>query len=41
MGVGMTAEESQIWLKQLGDISQGDAQKFESLTLAFAQISST
>ena len=41
MGFGMSAEESQIWLKQLGDISQGDAQKFESLTLAFAQISST
>lgn len=41
MGFGMSAEESQIRLKQLGDISQGDAQKFESLTLAFAQMSST
>ena len=41
MGFGMSAEESQIRLKQLGDISQGDAGKFESLTLAFAQMSST
>ncbi|KRN55272.1 Minor tail protein gp26-like [Atopobium minutum] len=41
MGFGMSAEESQVRLKQLGDISQGDAQKFESLTLAFAQMSST
>ena len=28
-------------LKQIGDISMGDAQKFQSLTLAFAQMSST
>ncbi|WP_270773330.1 phage tail protein [Pauljensenia sp. OF14-1SRA] len=41
MGFGMSAEESQVRLKQLGDISQGDAGKFESLTLAFAQMSST
>ncbi|VHO01587.1 tape measure protein [Lawsonella clevelandensis] len=41
MGFGMSAEESQVRIKQLGDISQGDAGKFESLTLAFAQISST
>ena len=41
MGFGMSAEESQVRLRQLGDISQGDAGKFESLTLAFAQMSST
>nr|WP_269456685.1 tape measure protein [Vaginimicrobium propionicum] len=41
MGFGMSAEESQVRLKQLDDISQGDAGKFESLTLAFAQMSST
>lgn len=28
-------------LKQIGDISMGDAQRFQSLTLAFSQISST
>ena len=28
-------------LKQIGDISMGDAQKFQSLTVAFAQMSST
>lgn len=28
-------------LRQIGDISMGDAQKFQSLTLAFAQMSST
>ncbi|MGJ9482077.1 phage tail protein [Actinotignum sp. GS-2025e] len=41
MGFGMSAEEAQLRLGQLGDISQGDAVKLESLTLAFAQMSST
>ncbi len=41
MSFGMSAEEAQIRMKQLGDISQGDAEKFKSLTLAFAQMSST
>ncbi|MGF7146290.1 tape measure domain-containing protein [Anaerotaenia torta] len=41
MSFGMTAEEAQKHMKELGDISQGNAQNFESLTLAFAQMSST
>lgn len=41
MSFGMSAEEAQLRLGQLGDISQGDAVKLESLTLAFAQMSST
>ena len=41
MSFGMSAEEAQKRMKQLGDISQGDAEKFKSLTLAFAQMSST
>ena len=41
MSFGMSAEESQKHLKELGDISQGDAEKFKSLTLAFSQASST
>ncbi|MBH5299844.1 phage tail protein [Corynebacterium silvaticum] len=41
MAFGMSAEEAQLRLGQLGDISQGDAVKLESLTLAFAQMSST
>lgn len=40
MGFGIQADKSQEYLKQLGDISMGDAQKLESLTLAFSQISS-
>lgn len=41
MAFGISAEEAKVRLTQLGDISQGDAQKLESLTLAFAQMSST
>lgn len=41
LGFGMEAEKIMPTLKQLGDISMGDAQKFQSLTLAFAQVSST
>ena len=41
MSFGMSAEDSQKYMKQLGDISQGDSEKFKSLTLAFAQMSST
>lgn len=35
------AEKVMPLLRQIGDISMGDAQKFNSLTLAFAQMSST
>ena len=41
MAFGISADEATKRLHQLGDISQGDAQKLESLTLAFAQMSST
>ena len=41
LAFGISAEEAQVRLRQLGDISQGDAVKLESLTLAFAQMSST
>lgn len=37
----MTSEETSLHLKRLGDISMGDAQKLQSLTLAFSQVSST
>lgn len=37
----LTAEESALALKQLGDISLGDANKLKSLTLAFGQVSSS
>lgn len=40
LGFGIGVKESQKYLKQLGDISMGDAQKLESLTLAFSQVSS-
>lgn len=40
MAFGMSADEAKLRLGKLGDISQGDAQKMESLTLAFAQVSS-
>lgn len=40
LGFGIEVESSQKYLKQLGDISMGDAQKLESLTLAFSQVSS-
>ncbi|MCM1075943.1 MAG: tape measure protein [Bacteroides sp.] len=40
LGFGIEAEKVMPLLKQIGDISMGDAQKFSSLTLAFAQASS-
>lgn len=40
MAFGMSADGAKLRLGKLGDISQGDAQKMESLTLAFAQVSS-
>lgn len=41
LGFGIEAGKVMPLLKQLGDISMGDAQKFQSLSLAFAQASST
>lgn len=41
LGFGIEAERVMPILQQIGDISMGDAQKFNSLTLAFAQASST
>lgn len=40
LGFGIEAEKVMPILQQIGDISMGDAQKFNSLTLAFAQASS-
>lgn len=37
MGFGIASERVMPIVKQLGDIAMGDSQKFESLTLAFAQ----
>lgn len=41
LGFNIEAEKVMPILRQIGDISMGDAQKFNSLTLAFAQTSST
>ena len=41
LGFNIEAEKIMPILRQIGDISMGDAQKFNSLTLAFAQMSST
>ena len=41
LSFGLTSEETSMHLKRLGDISMGDAQKLQSLTLAFSQVSST
>ena len=41
LAFGISLEDAKKHLMQIGDISQGDAQKMESLTLAFAQMSST
>lgn len=41
LGFNIAAEKVMPILRQLGDISMGDAQKFNSLTLAFAQASAT
>ena len=40
LGFGIEAEKVMPILQQIGDISMGDSQKFNSLTLAFAQASS-
>lgn len=41
LGFNVEAEKVMPTLKSIGDISMGDAQKFQSLTLAFSQMSST
>lgn len=41
LGFNVVAENVMPILRQIGDISMGDAQKFNSLVLAFAQMSST
>ena len=41
LGFNIEAEKVMPTLKQIGDISMGDSQKFNSLVLAFAQMSST
>lgn len=41
LGFGVEADRLMPTLKQIGDISMGDAQRFNSLALAFAQMSST
>lgn len=41
LSFNVEAERVMPILKQIGDISMGDAQKFNSLTLAFSQMSST
>ena len=37
LGFGIAAEEVMPMLKAIGDVSMGDSQKFQSLTLAFSQ----
>ena len=41
LSFGMSLEDAKKHLNEIDDISQGDAVKMESLTLAFAQMSST
>lgn len=41
LSFGMSLEDAKKHLHEIGDISQGNAVKMESLTLAFAQMSST
>lgn len=41
LAFGMSADDTTKYLQVLGDISQGDKDKLGSLTLAFAQMSST
>lgn len=41
LGFNIEAEKVMPILRQIGDISMGDSQKFNSLALAFAQMSST
>lgn len=40
LGFGIAEEKVMPLLKQLGDVAMGDSQKFQSLTLAFAQATS-
>lgn len=40
LGFNLAAEEVMPMLRAIGDISMGDSQKFQSLTLAFSQMSS-
>lgn len=40
LSFGIASEDASVYLRQLGDISQGDSAKLNSLTLAFAQVSS-
>lgn len=41
MGFGIESEKVMGYLKELGDVSMGNSQKFQSLTLAFSQIQAT
>lgn len=41
MAFGISAEDSLKYLQMLGDIAMGDANKMDSLTLAFSQISAS
>ena len=41
VGFGIEADKAVTIMKQIGDISQGNGQKLQSLSLAFAQASST
>ena len=41
MAFGISAEDSLKYLNMLGDIAMGDANKMDSLTLAFSQISAS
>lgn len=41
LGFNLNPDEIMPMLKAIGDISMGDAQKFQSLTLAFSQMQST
>ncbi len=41
LGFGITVQDTSNYIKMLGDISGGNAQKLQSLSLAFSQIQST
>lgn len=41
LGFGIAAEEVMPMLKAIGDVSMADTQKFQSLSLAFSQVSSS
>ncbi|MGQ4533372.1 phage tail protein [Dermabacteraceae bacterium P13138] len=40
MSFGISAQDAQKYMGMLGDVAQGDKEKFSSLSLAFAQVSS-